>query len=81
MGKNHVTERIFYLLLRQGQKQDKKLKVQVFLACLLVLLSFANLLCFYLVLDAFALIIGLVVSFAIDGVESINRKVAIGFSE
>ena len=27
LEKNHVTEGIFYLLLRQDQKQDKKLEV------------------------------------------------------
>ena len=69
---------IFCLLLRQDQKQEKKLEVQVFLARLLMSLSFARLLCFCLVLEASAL--GLTISFAIDGAESISRKVAIGLS-
>ncbi len=33
---DYVTKAIFCLLLRQGQKQDKKLEVQLFLVYLLV---------------------------------------------
>ncbi len=74
----HVTERIFCLLLRQGQNQDKKLEVWLFLVCLLVPLVLAGLPCFYLVLKASAL--GLTVGLAIGEVKSIGGKIAIGFS-
>ncbi len=79
-----MTEGIFCLLLKQGQKQDKILEVQLFLARLLAPLSFAGLLCFYLVLEASALIVGLAVGlavgFAIDGAEFIGGEVVVGLS-
>ncbi len=68
---------IFFLLLRQGQKQDKKLEAQVFLARLLALLSFIGLPRFCL-LEASAL--GLTVSLTIGGVESIGGEVTVGLS-
>ncbi len=49
---NHVIEGVFCLLLRQGQKRDKKLEVQLFLARLLLPLALANLPRFRLVLEA-----------------------------
>ncbi len=73
-----MTVEIFCLLLRQGQKRDKKLEVQIFLAHLLALHSFAGLLYFYL-LEASAL--SLTIGLAIDGAESINEEVAIWLSE
>ncbi len=63
---DHVTVGIFCLLSKQGQKRDKKLEVQVFLA----------LLCFSL-LEVSAL--GLTVGLAIGGVESIGREVTVDF--
>ena len=73
---NYVTEEIFCLLLRQNQKQDKKLIVQVFLARLLTPLSFICLPRFYLVLEALAL--GLIIGLAVSKAEFISRKVAVG---
>ncbi len=73
-----MSVRIFCLLSRQGQKRDKKLEVQVFLARLLALLCFAGLLYFHL-LEASAL--NLTVSLAIGEAVSINGEVAVGFSE
>ena len=69
---------VFCLLLRQGQKQDKKPKTQVFLARLLAPLSFAGLLCLCLMLVVAAL--GLTVGLAIGEVELIGKKVAVGLS-
>ncbi len=63
---------IFSLLSRQGQKQDKKLEIEVFLARLLAPLSFACWSCFYWVLEASAL--GLTVNLAISRAESITEK-------
>ncbi len=76
--RDHVIVGIFCLLLRQGQKRDKKLEVRIFLAHLLALLSFADLPCFCLVLEASAL--GLTVGLAIGEAESIGREIAVGFS-
>ncbi len=73
-----MTMGIFCLLSRQSQKRDKKLEVQVFLACLLVPLVFAGLPRFCLVLEASAL--SLIVGFATGKAESIGREVAIGLS-
>ena len=73
-----MTEGIFCLLLKESQKQDKKLEVQLFLAHLLVLLALVDQPPFYLVLDASAL--GLIVGLTIGKVESISRKIAISFS-
>ncbi len=73
----HVTEGIFCLLSKQGQKRDKKLEVQLFLACLLVPLALAGLSRFRLVLKASA--IGLTVGLAIGGAESIGGEIAVGF--
>ncbi len=64
--------------MRQGQKRDKKLEVQLFLARLLVLLALAGLSRFRLVVEASAL--GLTVGLAIGGTESIGGEVAVGFS-
>ncbi len=75
-AENHVTEGIFCLLLRQGQKRDKKLVVQLFLARLLVPLALAGRPCFRLVIEASGLIVGL----AIGRAESISGEVAVGFS-
>ena len=69
---------IFCPLLRQGQKRDKKLKVQLFLARLLVLLALAGWSRFCLVLETSAL--GLTVGLAIGRAESIYGKVVFGFS-
>ncbi len=77
--RDHVTMRMFCLLSRQGQKQDKKLEAQVFLACLLVPPSFVSLPCFCLVLEASVL--GLTISFIIGRAESISKKVAVGHFE
>ncbi len=74
-----MTERILYLLSKQGQKQDKKLEVQVFLARLLVPPSFTGLPRFCLVLKASVL--GLTIGFAVGGAEFIGREVIIGFSK
>ncbi len=74
-GENHVIMGIFCLLSRPGQKRDKKLEVQVFLARLLALLSFADLPRFCL-LEASAL--GLTVGLAIGGAEFIGGEVTIG---
>ena len=71
---DHVIEEIFYLLLRQSQKRDKKLKVQLFLAYFLVPLVLVGQSCFCLVLE-----IGFSVGLAINGAESISGMVAIGF--
>ena len=73
-----MTEGIFCLLLRQSQKQDKKLEVQLFLVRLLVLLALANRPYFSLMLEVSAL--GLTIGLAIDRTESIGGKIAIGFS-
>ncbi len=73
-----MTEEIFYLLLRHGQKRDKKLEVQLFLVCLLVLLALAGRPHFCLVLEVSAL--GLAVGLTIGGAESMGGKVAVGFS-
>ena len=69
----------FYPLLRQGQKQDKKLEVQLFLVHLLVPMALAGRLHFCLVLAALAL--GLSIGLAISGAESIGGEVAIDFSK
>ncbi len=76
---DYVIEGIFYLLLRQNQKRDKKLEVQLFLVRLLVLLSFASLPCFYLVLEVSTL--GLTIGLAIGEVEFISGEIIISFSE
>ncbi len=75
--KNYMTEGILYLLLRQGQKRDKKLVGPLILARLLALLSFAGLLCFCL-LEVSAL--GLTIGLAIDGAKSMSREIVVGFS-
>ncbi len=72
-SEDYVTEEICYLLLRQGQKRDKKLEVQLFLACLLVLLT--GWLCFYLVLEVSTL--DLIVGLVISGAKLIGGEVAI----
>ncbi len=72
-----MTERIFYLLSRQGQNQDKKLEFQLFLARLLVLLALAGRPRFCLVLEAS---IGLTIGLAVAGAESIGGEVAVGLS-
>ena len=71
-----MTKEIFYLLLRQGQKRDKKLEIPLFLAYLLVPLV-AGWSHFYLVLEASTL--GLIISLAIGGAESIGGEVTVDF--
>ncbi len=71
-----MTEGILCLLSRQGQKRDKKLKVQLFLARLLVPFALAGRPRFRLVLEASGLIVGL----AIGGAKSIGGEVAVGLS-
>ncbi len=71
-----MTGGIFCLLLRQSQKRDKKLVVQLFLAHLLVPLALAGRPRFRLVIDASGLTVGL----AIGRLESIGGEVAVGFS-
>ncbi len=75
-----MTEGIFYLLSWSGQKQDKKLEVQVFLMHLLVSLSFVDLPRFCLMFEASALIVSLAIGLAIGGAESIGGEVNVGFS-
>ena len=72
--RDYTTEEIFYLLLKQGQKRDKKLKVQLFLACFLVPLVLAGQPHFCLVLK-----ISLTVGLVIGGAESISGKIIIDF--
>ncbi len=76
--RDHMTEEIFCLLLRQGQKQDKKLEVQVFLVHLLIPLSFASLPCFRLMLANSAH--GMAIGLAISATEFIGGEVIIDFS-
>ena len=71
-----MTERIFCLLLRQSQKREKKLEVQLFLVRLQVLLALAQPY-FYLMFKTS--VIGLIVNLAINGAESISGKVGISF--
>ncbi len=71
-----MTKRIFYLLLRQIQKQDKKLEVQFFLVHLLMPLTGWPYFC--LVLETSVL--GLTVYLAISRVELIGGEVAVGLS-
>lgn len=70
-----MTEKIFCLLLEQGQKQNKKLEVQVFLTCLLVSLALA-------IWPHFleASVLGLIIGLAIIRAEFIGKKVAVGLS-
>ncbi len=70
-----MTEKVLCLLSRQGQKQGKKLEVQVFWVRLLALLALAGLPCVRLMIEASGLTIGL----AIGGAESVGREVAGGF--
>ncbi len=77
-SRDHVTEGILCLLLRQGQKQGKKQEVQVFLMHLLVPLPFADLLRFCLILETSVL--GLTIGLTIGEVESISGKFAVGLS-
>ncbi len=76
-ARGHVTEGIFCLLLRQGQKWDKKLEVQLFLVRLLVPL--AGWPSFCLVLEALAL--GLTVGLTIGKAKLIGVEVAVRLSE
>lgn len=75
-SKDYVTEKIFGLSLKQGQKQDKKLEFKFFLVYLLVSLALASWLHFFKI-SALNLNVGL----AFDKVESINGKVALDLSE
>lgn len=68
-----MTERIFYLLLRQDQKQDKKREVQLFLTHLLMPLVLSG-------WPSFCLVLGVSVGLIIGEVECINKKVTIDFS-
>ncbi len=70
-----MTEGIFCLLLRQGQKRDKKLEVYLFLARFLVPLALASQPCFR---HAFEASIGFTVDLAVNGAKSIDKKVAVG---
>ncbi len=76
--RDYMIVEIFCLLSRKGQKRDKKLEIQVFLVRLLVLLSFADLPRFCLVLETSAL--DLAIGFAIGGAEFIGGEVIVGFS-
>ncbi len=76
-----MIEGIFCLLSRQGKKQDKKLEFQIFLACLLVPLSFTRLPDFCLVLHASSLILGLGIGLAISGMEFIGGEIAVSLFE
>ena len=64
--------------MRQDQKRDKKLEIQLFLARLLVLLALAGWPHFCLMLGASAL--GLAVGLAIGEAESIGGEVVVAFS-
>ncbi len=75
--RNHVTVESFACYQDRTTKRDKKLEVQVFLVCLLELLSFVGLSCFRL-LEVSAL--GLTIGLTIGGAESISGKVAVGLS-
>lgn len=77
--KSHITKGIFCLLLRQSQKQDKKLDVQVFLVRLLESLFFGDLYSFCLVFEASTLIISLAIGLTISKMESIDKEIAISF--
>ncbi len=72
-----MIEKIFCLLLRQGQKQDKKLEVQLFLACLLVPLALAGWPRFCLALEAS---VGFIIGLAVGGIEFIGREVIVDLS-
>ena len=74
-----MAERIFCLLSKQDQKQDKKLEIQLFLTYLLVPLALADQSCFSLVLEVSAL--SLTIGFAISRAEFISEKIAVGFSK
>ncbi len=73
-----MTNRIFCLLSRQGQKRDKNLEVQLFLARLLVRLVLAGRGRFCLVLEASGLTTGLTMDLAIGGAEFIGGEVVVG---
>ncbi len=72
---DHVTAGIFCLLLRQGQKRDKKTRSLAFFSTLASVVGFgwSTMLC--LVLESSAL--GLTISLAIGEAELIGKKVAI----
>ncbi len=74
-----MNEGIFYLLLRQYQKQDKKLEVQLFLGRLLALLALANRPRFCLILEVSAL--NLIVDLTISKAKSMGKEVAASFFE
>ncbi len=74
-----MTKEIFCLLLRQGQNQDKKLEVQLFLVRLLVSLALASQLRFCLVLEAPGL--SLTIGLAISKVKSIGGEIAVSLLE
>lgn len=77
-------EESFCLLLRQSKKQDKKSKVQLFLAYLLVLLALADR-SYFCVVEIFflgmiiSLTVGLTISLPINRANSISGKVVISF--
>lgn len=79
-NKRSYDREIFCLLSTQGQKQDKKLVVQVLLAHLPAPQFFTGLPRFCLVLESSALIVGLAIGLAISRAEFVNKKIAIGFS-
>lgn len=76
MEKAHVVE-IHLIFISIKSKTRLKLKVQFFLACLLVLLFYVGRLSFCLVEN---LALDLILDLAISGAESIGKKVAVGFS-
>lgn len=70
---------MIYLLLRQGQKQNKKPEVKLYLTRLLVLLALVDRPRFCLMLETLAL--GLTVGLVIHAAELIGREIAISLSE
>lgn len=77
MGDSHMTKVQFLPAMGIRPKMRCKSKIQLFLACLLVLLALIGLSRFCLVLKASAL--SLVIGQTICEVELIGREVVIGF--
>lgn len=74
-----MIEEIFYLLLRQRQKRDKKPEVKLFLVYLLVLLVLVGRPRFYLMFEASAL--SLTVGLVIDKTELIGKKLLLAYQD
>lgn len=62
------------MLLKQGQKQDKKSKIQFFLIYILAILILAGLPCFFFIEIS---ILGLIICFIISNIMWIRDKIAI----